>query len=266
MKKITLKLLIISFFIFAGNTTIAQISKRENNPTTFRIGTRPVQGNWGFSGGYTFSELDTFISGSNSTTAIPLINIKYYFKDDIAFIFGMKTYKRSTTYSGDINPDNDVMNRKFYENKDVTVKNFITLGAEKHFLVSNILDPYVGVSIPLGYYREAHGTKEIYKNDDKGGLMKTKFSFLYGFNLYIGTQVFIADLPLSIGFETGLAGLGLLSDKYKVETSAMVSGTLTDYTYYTTDADPTGTRFSSLSSSKFASYGFVRFNLNYYFN
>lgn len=267
MKKITLKLFIAMFILIAGQQANAQLSERVNNPSTFRLGTRPVQGNWGFSIAYTYNELDSMMKDATIESSIPLIGIKYYISDDLALNFSVKTYKKSTTYSGDIDADNDLASRNHYENKDVTVKNYIMVGVEKHFLASNVLDPYFGANVILGYYRETKGSLTEYSNGDKSGAMKSRFSMLYGYELFIGVQAFIADLPLSIGAEAGITGYGLTSDKYKTESTNTVAGVQNDVTYYTANADngPIQTQFSSLSASRYVGASLIRFKLNYYF-
>ena len=267
MKKITLTLLIGLFMLFFGQQANAQLSERVNNPSTFRLGTRPVKGNWGFSFSYTYSEFDSLLKDATIESSIPLIGIKYYLSDNLAINFSLKTYKKSTKYSGQIDGDADLLSRVHYEYNDVVVKNYFMIGLEKHFLASNVFDPYFGLNIPFGYYKEKKGSLTEYSNGDKSGTMQSRFSLLYGYELFIGIQIFIADLPLSIGAEGGITGFGLTSDKYKTETTNTVGGVQNDVTYYTANADKglNKKEFTSLSASRYTGGGLVRVKLNYYF-
>ena len=268
MKKITLLLIMLGAFFLLSIDANAQLSERVNNPSTFRMGTRPTQGTFAFSLDYSYSDNEELTKGDVAIESyIPLINIKYYFKDDIVLTLGYQNFKKAKSYSGDIDPDKDPNNRTHAEWHEVEAKNYLKIGAEKHFLVSNILDPYVAVGLPIGYMRESKGSSWETENT-KGGDARSKFSFYYGFEVSVGVRAFVADLPLSLGVEFGMTGFGLLGDKYKVEG---VDGNGDDYTYYTTDMDKTDTtpansyKFSSLSASQYDAGGYLRLSIAYYF-
>lgn len=261
MKKFTLGFILVVAIVLTGMDVQAQLSERVNNPSTFRMGTRPTQGNWGFSVAYSVADNDALTDGEAAIESfLPLISIKHYWRDDIVLSLGFKNFKTSKQFSGDLDPDeNGGLER--YEWKDVTAKNYLQLGFEKHFLVSNIMDPYVSVSIPLGYWRESNGSKSEFTNGTVSNL-RSRFSFYYGFELSIGTKIFIADLPIAIGVEGGMTGYGLMGDKYKVEGT---DGSGDSYTYYTTDLDATGKTFTDLSSGSYQAGGFARVSIAYYF-
>jgi len=261
MKKITLSTLLLGAFIFFGINANAQLSERVNNPSTFRLGTRPTQGNIGFSVGYSYADNDSLTKGKASIDSyIPLLTVQYYLTDDIVINLGYQNMKTSRSYSGDLDKDFSG-NAVSYESNNKTSKNYLKIGVDKHFLASNVLDPYIGVSIPLGYWSESKGSTTTYDDGTGSGSLKSRFSFYYGFEIKMGVQAFIADLPIAIGLEGGISGYGLMGDKYHVEGTNSAGDS---FSYYTTEENST-MRFSSLSSSSYASGGFARVTLSYYF-
>ncbi len=262
MKKVTLSLILVVALAFFNTEAFAQLSERVNNPSTFRLGTRPTQGNLGFSVGYSMADNDSLKNGNAAISSyIPLISLKYYLADDIVISLGMKSMKSSRKISGDLDQTLNGGTASHYEKNNITTKNYLKIGVEKHFLASNILDPYIGVGIPLGYWKESNGSTTTYTDGSGQGSVKSRLSFYYGFELKAGIQAFIADLPIALGVEGGLTGYGLKGDKYKVEGTNAAGDS---YKYYTTD-DTGGMAFSSLSSSSYAAGGFIRVTLAYYF-
>jgi len=262
MKKITLGFILVVAFILTSVDVKAQLSERVNNPSTFRTGTRPTQGAWGFSVSYSLADNDALKGDAAIESFLPLVTIKHYWKDNIVLSLGFQSMKTSKSISGDLNPDENG-GLKHYEWKDVTAKKYLRFGVEKHFLATNLLDPFISVSIPLGYWRESKGSKSVYTSGETSNL-KSRFSFYYGFELSVGTKIFIADLPIAIGIEAGATGYGLMGDKYKVEGTNSAGDS---YTYYTTNLDDSasGMKFESLSSHSYQTGGFARVSISYYF-
>jgi len=284
MKRITTFLGLLLALTFSIEVE-AQLSDRINNPSTIKAGTRPVQGNFGF---FLAVELDQFEDLFDDATdvedAIPLINVRYYYRDDLVIRAGVSYWKKARTLIGEIDTTVNTVGPSFggqgvgafYEHKSVSAYTLLHLGIEKHFKPSNILDGYVGINLPIGYTRGAEyttqgqdGTTDYFKNT------ATRFSFVYGVELFVGANAFVADLPLAIGAELGVRGLGVTGDKFKNEYEGSTNGTSFSGEYYTNNIDDfedqlvqstaDNLEFSSLKANSFDAQPMIRFVLSYYF-
>ncbi|MEX2380409.1 MAG: hypothetical protein WD530_06680, partial [Vicingaceae bacterium] len=137
----------------------AQLSDRINNPSTIRAGARPVAGNFGFYLGLELDQFeDLFDQATEVEEAIPLINVRYYLQDDLVLRAGISMWKKSRTLEGEIDTTS-VAGDPFlnggqgygatYEHKEVDAYTLLHIGVEKHFKASNLLDGYVGASLPF---------------------------------------------------------------------------------------------------------------------
>ena len=108
-----------------------------------------------------------------------------------------------------------------------------SLGAEKHFDLSNIFDSYIGLNGNLGYERSVRIHNEPYQDGGYFNSEGSNFGFTYGMETVVGTNFFIADLPLSIGFEAGFEAKNYGANKYKYEWEQSIDGTTNSGTYYT---------------------------------
>ncbi len=262
---------IVSFFIIVSlffflNDTFAQLSDRVNNPTTFKTGTRPIAGNMGLLVGVNIDDLEESFSPSDEGTLykrLPLIYLKYFYQDDLAFRLGVYSYRKSTVRKGDLDPllNGGIVYADFTER---TFEMLLNPGAEKHFGTSNILDVYVGAAVPLGVVREVNNNTEntsAIKNINE----TSRLSYIVGISGFVGVRAFIADLPMAIGIEFGYQGRTYLSNKVKHEVTV---GTQKQ-TYYTVDDDDTGAQyglFESLKSRNSDGKTTISISLNYYFN
>ncbi|MEQ8910460.1 MAG: hypothetical protein RIC95_14785 [Vicingaceae bacterium] len=287
MKKNSIYLFVLFFAMTFAMEADAQLSDRINNPSTIKAGARPVAGNFGFYLGLELDQFgDLFDQATEVEDAIPLINVRYYLRDDLVVRAGISIWKRSRTLEGEIDTST-VLNDPFlnggqgfgatYEHKEVDAYTLIHLGAEKHFKASNLLDGYVGASIPLGYTRGALYTNNngVDGSADYQKVTTTRFSFVYGAELFVGANAFVADLPLAIGVELGIRSLGVRGDKFKTEYEGSTGGlsysgeyftnNLDDLDNQTVQAQADNIRFSSLKARSFDTESMIRFTLNYYF-
>jgi len=286
MKKLFYAFLII---VLGVNFTFAQLSDRVNSPSTFKIGTRPVAGNWGllFAPTYQdFSDMINRIDGKDSTNVanvLPIIALRMYHSDNVVYRIGIRSKSNDLKISGTVVPPTGggsyVTDLK-YQRRHAEL--YLTPGMEYHFSKSNILDIYLGASIPLGYYKE-NQTDYMKRSDqtiDYSSFERSRFGFAYGFEGFFGVQAFVADLPLSIGLELGTSALGKLGKKWKVKSNTVVGGVATNQTYYTLNLDNndqidpaslvgalTQTNdFSKLNAKSFNVDGMARLTVSYYFN
>lgn len=284
MKRISVCLGLLLALTFSTEVE-AQLSDRINNPSTIKAGTRPVSGNFGFYLGLELDQLEDIADEATQVEeAIPLINVRYYYRDDLVIRAGVSFWKKARTLEGEIDTSANAVGPSFggqgvgafYEHKSVSAYTLIHLGLEKHFNPSNVLDGYVGFSIPLGYTRGSDyttqgqdGSTDFYKETS------SRFSFVYGMELFIGANAFIADLPLAIGAELGVRGIGITGDKFKNEYEGSTNGVNYSGEYYTNNIDDfedqlvqstaDNLAFSSLKASSFDAQPMIRFVLSYYF-
>jgi hypothetical protein len=255
------KLLLFSVAAMFAVSSFAQLSQRTNDPSNFKFGTRPQAGDWGLN-------LQLYAAGGSNFTNyfqdVPIVNLQYYKDADLAFRFGIRASKHKTVFKGESNEDmynpNGLSEIKY---KSSAREYMVYVGAEKHFSMTNILDVYTGAQIPLGFSGNTIKNKISYTNGDEGKTITRSNSFIYGVECFVGLQAFIADLPIAVGAEWGLAGYGKLFDR---------TYNYSEYTgmdtqeYYTTNADASGTEYTKLHSRKFDMDNMVRFRISYYFS
>jgi hypothetical protein len=285
MKKLFYAFLII---VLGVNFTYAQLSDRVNSPSTFKIGTRPVAGNWGvlFAPSYQdFKDIINRIDGNDSTdvtNVLPVIALRIYHSDNVVYRIGLRSKSHNLKIAGDFFLPDSLANGNLTELKYQrrTAELYITPGAEYHFSKSNILDVYLGLTVPLGYVKENQTDYLRSTSANYQSYERSRLSFVYGLEGFIGLQAFVADLPLSIGLEVGTTALGKLGQKWKVKYSSKVGNTLTDQEYYTLNLDdndqiqPTdvvgviaqNSTFEKLHAKTFGIDGMARLTLSYYFN
>ncbi len=251
--------------LFLSVNTFGQLSDRVNNPSTLKVGTRPVQGNMGIYFGISYRDIKDWVETEEyEYTGIPLVSFKYYVTDTWVGRLGINSSKKSKVEEGEIDPLVDgsfLVERRFNE---VESKFIITPGFEYHFTNSNLLDVYAGALIPWGWTKEEYITDSRYTTGEYNYSTVTKRSYAYGYEFFIGLQAFIADLPLAIGFDMGVAGLGYFKDKYKHVNNVSVGGLTTDQTFYTVDKDA-GFKYRDLTSKNFELEGNIRVTLSYFF-
>jgi hypothetical protein len=278
MKKISILSVIFTFLVLSG---YGQLSDRQNNPTTFKIGTRPVAGNMGIYLGGTIQNigktLDDDFSDANidpttltmndmntdaSKSRIPSVLLKFYKKDNLVYRAGIYTKRQSSTIKGSLN---SVMSG-FSGDAEYSRKvgEFLVLpGIEKHFAPSNIIDVYVGANVPLGWVKSYYMDKTVTAAGTESQEQK-RLSLTYGFGAFVGIQMFIADLPVAVGTEFLYQGRGYLFNRVK---HTDVNGATTQ-TYYTVAGDD-GTNYqyyTTLKARKYTSENNINFFISYYFN
>lgn len=267
-------LLLIHLF---ADASFAQLSDRVNNPSKFKTGTRPIAGNMGFYLGISSEDIKTWVEKEDTTSAdstteilksiIPMVSLKFYIKDDLVFRVGVKSSKEKTVRDGEIDPAvNGAGGLTSKTDIDVTSEIYFSPAIEKHFLNSNLLDAYIVGTLPIGYIKEK--VVDSWHNDlgDFQENTMAKNSLAYGLEGHIGLQAFIADLPLALGLELGISGIGYRGEKYKHIVSSSIGGVATDQTYFTYKDDPQNTKYSNLKSNSFDTNGSIRLTLSYYFS
>jgi hypothetical protein len=271
MKKI-IPILVILLIIF-NVKGYSQLSDRVNSPSTFKVGTRPLKGNLGISFGISTADVKNFVNivtDSIQYQGTPLISFKYYITDKIVARLGFKTSNTSKTVKGLVDP---IVDGSFITERN-EIDNFynflLTPGVEYHFASTNLLDVYFGGLFPVGVTSKEFVDDTKYSTGEYNLYTRGLKSFTYGYEVFGGLQAFVADLPLAIGFDFGIAGLGHLKDKYKHESKILVGGITINQTYYTKDPSPVAgqrfTKYRDLTSQNFKLEGNIRLTLTYFFN
>ena len=74
-----MKKIFIIFSILLSSMSFGQISDRENNESTYLIGARPIEGNFGFFFAISTNNISDLTNNDWNESGIPIINVKYYF-------------------------------------------------------------------------------------------------------------------------------------------------------------------------------------------
>ena len=263
MKKLLFVLLAAQ--IFFSTNIFCQLSDRVNSPSTFKVGTRPVMGNYGLFFGLAYNEMKYWFDNNIDYNGIPIVSIKYYKTDNNVWRIGFQTSTKNEILKGTVDP---VVNGGNLEEKkliDNTSRLTLYPGFERHFTGSNILDVYLGGQIPFGWDREKYTDDESYNNNNYNKYTRTRTSITYGFEAFAGVQAFVADLPLALGLDFGAAALGHMRNKYRHESSTRVGVASTSQVYYTVDDTGAGIKYESLSRRDFQLQGNVRLTITYFF-
>lgn len=252
-----------------------QLSTRENSETNIDLGARPVAGDMSLLFGLNLTGSDTASFNSNNALANGnVLTFKYYNTDDVVYRLGFRIAKNSKSSSGNVdssfaNPFPLIASNEF---KNSTRTYVLVPGIEKHFANNNIFDVYVGADLYLGFGRNViTNNVEQVSGDFNNRKAVTGFTQV-GLGGVVGFNVFIADLPISIGLEYGQNLLWTLGNKTKVEQEIRVGGVTNSVEYYTQSFDPFGLAdpnlYSDLKKKDFAAdtNQDVRITLNIYFS
>lgn len=195
MKKITLSLLAM---LLVMSSASAQISEGEPHFNTIpRTGNRPQAGTIGLYLGASVGQVIDLVENNkddNVYWALPALNFKYYFTNNwegrIGFEFACQSLDKKLAFDGDT-----------YKRSENTNFTRFLPGFAYHFNTKNILDVYVGAQMPIGF--EINQQKD---KTDNFSETKKQNTFIIGGGVFMGLQVFIADLPFAIGIEAGYSG------------------------------------------------------------
>ena len=271
MTKIT-KLTLLFVFIFSS-VSFAQLSLRENDPATYKIGTRPIAGNMAFYVGLDAKTVGDLFKKKEerddklvTSTTFPLVNVKYYIDNNTVFRVGVSINKDKSVFAGKSTQDTAAASFKEGKSKAVTSEYLLIPGLEKHFNTNNFLDAYVGVQALIGFVKDSKDSSYTRVNGDSYASKTKGNSPVYGLGGFVGVQAFIADLPLAIGLEYGINGKGYLGNKFKTETETTVGGVTTKVNSVTPANGSFDGNFDKANSREFQIDNMVRVTINYFFS
>jgi hypothetical protein len=257
------KILVFSMIALFSLSAFAQLSTRENaDPYVFKTGTRPQQGNFGIWIGPSIMEFIQMADDNINWRGMPLLNFKFYISDKTVFRLGLQIYNKSQGMKA---KEVDLVEGDVKMSKSKTYF-MINPGIEYHFTPKNLCDVYIGANIPIGANTNVEknsftfGKDNVYHNISQN-------QFLLGIGAFVGLQFFIADLPLAIGLEGGLSGLGKFGGAIKhVYNELNESNTYEKKIYYEYNDDEFGNwEAKKISSNKFEFGCDVRITFSYFF-
>ena len=235
MKKL---ITILTVVVITTTISFSQISDRVNDESTYLLGARPVAGNIGFFIGISTAEISDLSNKDWNESGIPIINIKYYWSDKFVIKGGVQVWKKRRVLDGTLDPNSGMKaDLTSYTHKEVDAYWNLNLGIEQHFDISNIIDSYIGINGNIGYNRSVRTTNMAWDGGDFTDNEGSSFGITYGFETVVGTNLYIADLPLAIGFEWGIRAKNYGANKYQYDYSESFGGTTSSGTYYTSLID-----------------------------
>lgn len=222
----------------------AQLSTRENQDTRYKFGGRPVAGDMALTFGLTINNA-SFGTDADSTRSISvwnrlgrgnLITVKKFIQDDVAVRAGLRLYRDSRSVKGELDSTAQLGNvLSEVEYKNSTREYMLVPGIEKHFSSSNIFDVYVAGDLYLGFGRDKSINSQTDRQSHTVSTTMTTPYTIVGLGGVIGFNVFVLDLPVSLGVEYGLSAFWQLGNKTKVEVEEANGDS---YEYYTVPNDP----------------------------
>ncbi|WKZ67507.1 MAG: hypothetical protein QY325_06175 [Flavobacteriales bacterium] len=272
MKKTVLSFALLGICSLAS----AQLSTRENQDTRYKFGARPVAGDYALVFGLDlskpeFAEGEREVSGWNAFMRGNLITGKKFIADDMAIRAGLRLTRSSRTIKAELDSNQFVPSSLAeFEFRESTREYMLVPGIEKHFSNSNIFDVYVAGDLFLGFGRDKSVESYIYRDTDfNSSITRTTPYTIVGLGGIIGVNVFVLDLPLSVGLEYGLSAFWQMGNRTKNE----VESGSDSYEYYTVGNDPSSesganVQYSSVKQRYMTmnSNDQVRLVLNLYFN
>jgi hypothetical protein len=238
MKKTVLSMALLGVCSIAS----AQLSTRENDDTRYKLGARPVAGDYAL----------TFGVGINNTEVggreIPAWNLfgrgnlitgKKFIQDDLAVRMGLRLFRDSRTLTGELdsteNLNLDGAGLSEVEFRSSERQYMIVPGIEKHFSNSNIFDVYTGADLFLGFGKNKDVSSVTNRDGETSATTATTPYTIVGLGGVIGVSVFVIDLPISVGVEYGLSAFWKLGDRTKWEVEEADGDT---YEFQTVSDDP----------------------------
>lgn len=250
-------ILLVIPILFAAAPAFAQLTTGEPSASVIRTGNRAQAGDFGIYIGAKTSMFKDLFDSEVSIKAMPLINFKYMYTDNVEFRVGLDFYSKTNRLKGDrlTGEDNKVTAAK---NIDGSTDFMVYPGIAYHFNKLNIFDVYVGAELPLG----GNGTSTASEVGDASTKI-TKRSFVIGLGAFIGVQAYLGRLPLALGVEYGLSSQFDTGLKYKCETTYEGK----TQTYYTADSSEfkDNNRYDTLKAKKGTLGNQIRLTFTYYF-
>jgi len=281
MKK--LSTLIIGALIAGAPALHAQLSTRTGAEGQYPFGTRPVAGTKMLTLNFnlqTESDDDSTSSfGDNMYKRLGLgdgrlFRAKYFLSSNLAVRGAINITRDSKVSKGDIDTTGSYSGGAIGNDLRSIDRSFLLVpGLEYHFAYTNFFDVYAGSDVILGRGAQVSRNYQEFSGDAYNRMqMKTPYT-AFGLNPFVGANIFLANLPLSIGIEYGITAAWKFGDKTKVTSETKTAGgTETSREYFTQEKDP----FDNVDSNEYSKlskrHGVIntvdnfRITLNLYFD
>lgn len=269
MKKLsTLLLVLLPSLLFA------QFSTRVSDSTSYKIGCRPSKGykviSLSFDPVGIFNSDESFYQKTGLTTG-SLFYARYFLKDHLAARLGVRLYKDGKSSKGDIDVNFSGGTISGKEMRYATSEFIFIPGLERHFSYTNMFDFYVAGDLYLGYGRTIRVENTDYANGFYDREKRTTPKFMAGAGAVVGVNVFVLDLPISVGVEYGINAIYNIASRTKVIQNTNDALGERSNTFYTQEEDPFGNADSETYSSLKSTGSYIntannfRINVNFYF-
>lgn len=275
-------LLFFGIFLMAGSSAFAQLTTRENDATTVNLGARPQAGDAALvfnipldgQGNGDGTGVGAGLFDGNLLSSGDVLTYKYYNTNDVVYRIGIRLQATNATTKGEP-ADSSAFNLPTdideFNTKNNTRAYVIAPGIEKHFVQSNIFDVYVGGDVMLGLGRNKTISEQL-GDDVTDVTIRTTPTTVFGLGAFTGMNIFIAQLPVSVGIEYGLSAKWIFGGKTKVERELDIAGDTESAEWYEQTADANG-NIDNLDYSKLSRRQFfmdtnhnVRLVICFYFN
>ena len=223
------KSLLFGVALLMGLCSFAQLSTRTNYDGNFKLNTRPQAGDAALHFVIPIVDLstdtipDAGLYKGNSLIAEDLLTFKYYYTDDLVFRAGIRLAADNHIVNGtavDSTSTNQINEEDEFETvntRSILREYNLALGAEKHFTNDNIFDVYAGGEARIGLGKDRSVMEYTYFNGDVDNTSMTTNTSIFGVAGVVGFNVFVAELPISVGMEYGWSAKWIFGGTTKVE-------------------------------------------------
>jgi len=206
-----------------------------------------------------------------------MLTFKYYNTEDIVYRAAIRIYQDNDHRKGTELDSSD--NYLFVQSdilsefdESLTSREFnLAGGIEKHFSNSNFFDVYVGAEALVGLGKDGSDDNYTFANGDYSKVKITTKTTIFGMAGVVGFNMFVAELPLSIGLEYGLSGKWIFGGNTKVEAEnkfGSAAATTSEYVTQTDNVFGRNRNYSTLKNRQFnmETNNNIRLNIHIYFS
>lgn len=218
-----LKLLLFVVLITANGIAFAQLTNRiKNDSSSINFGTRPKKGDKSLMMSINLRDSSMKIVRTRDLLKLSdKLIFKYYIKDDLVFRASARVITNRQSAAGTIADSsyyNNIVKPHISETKGVYSygETILIPGIEKHFSSFNVFDIYYGLDLPIGLTNTRAQSDIKYTNGDYSSYKAQNISTVIGFNPFVGLNVFVGKLPLSLGLEYGWNSLWKANNKNSI--------------------------------------------------
>ncbi len=241
MKKITL---ILALILTVSIGAFSQLTTREVASQSVLLGNRPQAGDAALQ--FVIPIIDMSANdgtqaglySGNLLTSGDMLTFKYYNTEDVVYRAAIRIFADNDKTNGNeldstdtyVFPESDILS-DFTINS--TFREFnIAGGIEKHFSSTNFFDVYIGGEALVGLGKDAGRNDYTFANGDYSKTTTKTNTKIVGIAGVVGFNMFVAELPISLGLEYGLSGKWIFGGATKVNEDSQIGSTTTSAEYY----------------------------------